>query len=135
MSMIWMTHAGVVGSVQIDQQAFSDIWSGLGWVEVAGPVGDPGVRTVLLKGDVTDGQTATYDASTGFFVPTDPLAASLPTGGTTNQVITKQADGSVAWSDGVPGPAGPDGLSGPPGRDGQNGTDGGLDAAALRVTL
>jgi hypothetical protein len=122
MSMIWMTHTGVVGVVQVDQQAFNDVWSHApyNWTQVPGPAADPGVRTVLAKGDVSDGQVPAYDAATGYYIPADPAAASLPAGGSTNQVLTKQSDGSVNWSNGTPGPAGKDG---PPGQNGKPGKD------------
>lgn len=136
MAKIWMTHSGVAGAVQVDQSAFLTLWSQppYNWVEVTGPSGDPGVHAVLVKGDLTDGQIAVYDASTGFFVPQTPAAAALPSGGTVDQVLTQTASGP-AWADGTPGPPGQDGPPGQPGQQGPPGQNGGLDASALRVTL
>lgn len=124
MSMIWMTHSGVVGVVQVDQQAFNDIWSAHGWTSVAGPASDPGVRTVLAKGDIADGQVPVYDAATGYYIPQTPVTAGLPTGGTDGQVLVKNtgAGGGVAWANAPTATPGPPGDPGRPGRDGKDAT-------------
>jgi hypothetical protein len=123
MSLIYMTHSGVVGTVQTDQQSFLDIWQAKGWTIVSGPATDPGITTVLAQGDPADGQVPVYDSSTGRYGPTDVAAASLPTGGTTGQVLTKTS-GGAGWATPT-ATQGPPGPPGPPGKDGTDGTGGG----------
>jgi hypothetical protein len=121
MSLIYMTHSGVVGTVQTTAEAFADIWSGKGWTEVDAPADSPGVQDVITQGSPDDGDVPIYDASTGRYVASPPAAASLPAGGTNGQVLTKSG-GSVVWADGTPGPAGDPGKPGQNGQDGTGGT-------------
>jgi hypothetical protein len=122
MSLIWMTHSGVVGAVQTEQQSFTDIYQPIGWVQVSGPSVDPGVQTVIAQGTPANGQIPVYDSSTGRWTPSAPAAASLPAGGTTGQVLTKTA-GGVGWANPT-ATQGPPGPPGPPGKDGDAGGTG-----------
>jgi hypothetical protein len=118
--MTWMTHSGVVGTVQVEQASFLQVWQPKGWVEVAGPASDPGVRTVLTRGDIADGQIPVYDASTGVYVPQTPVAGNLPAAGTDGQVLVKDssAPAGVRFADAPTATAGPPGPPGPPGKPG-----------------